>query len=562
MGKKFSRWAVALAALTGLSSAAAAQSGGQQLGKVHFATTCKPEAQKLFDRGMLYQHSFWYRASKQTFEDVIKLDAACAIAHWGVGMSLLNNPFSPPPAAHLPEGLAALQKGKGLAAKSSEREKALIDALLAFYTGHDKADHRARVQAYLKAMEGVATRFPDDDEAQIFYALALNVGATPGDKTYASQLKAAEILEKIYKRQPEHPGVSHYLIHTYDYPPIAEKGLEAARRYAKIAAAAPHAQHMPSHIFTRVGYWKESIASNAESARIAKLDKEADDQLHGMDYLVYAHLQLAQDKKAKAVADEVLAVEFKRNAGAYGRAAAQARYMVERGDWKGAAALPVQASDWAYADAVTHFARALGAARSGDAAAAKPDFAKLSQLRDKLRQARDAYWAEQVDIQWQVANAWVLAAEGKHAEALKLLTAAADAEDKTDKHPITPGPLAPARELLGSMLLTRGMANEALQAFEATLKKEPNRLAATIGAAQAAKAVGDAAKTRDYALKVQTLTREADTRRPDVETVLAALKPVAAPPPAARKKVRLVRKAPKPQAQPRPRVTTLPSWSR
>jgi hypothetical protein len=305
-------------------------------------------------------------------------------------------------------------------------------------------DHRTRVQAFVKAMEGVAQRNQKDDEAQIFYALALNVGASPGDKTYANQLKAAAILERIFKRQPQHPGVAHYLIHTYDYPPIANKGLAAAKRYSKIAAAAPHAQHMPSHIFTRVGHWKDSISANAESARIAKLDKEPDDQLHGMDYLVYAHLQLAQDKKARAVVDEMLAVaNFKRNAGYYGRAASEARYMVERGDWKGAAALQVRPSEFAYVDAITHFARALGAARSGNAVAAKAEVAKLAELRDKLRQARDNYWAEQVDIQWQVANAWALYAEGKPADALKALAAAADAEDKTDKHPITPGPLAP-----------------------------------------------------------------------------------------------------------------------
>ena len=518
-----SAFAVVSLAAALLAGPASAQSGAKQLGKVHFPTSCKPAAQKQFDRAMLYQHSFWYRASKQAFEEVLKEDADCAIAYWGVGQSLLANPFSPPPPAHLPEGLAALQKGKSMGAKS-ERERDLINALLTFYTDHDKSDHRTRVLAYVKAMEGVAARYPDD-EVQIYYALALNVGASPGDKTYANQLKAAEILEKIYQRQPQHPGAAHYLIHTYDYPPIAEKGLAAARRYSKIAAAAPHAQHMPSHIFTRVGHWKDSIASNAESARIAKLDKEADDQLHGMDYLVYAHLQLAQDKKAKAVADEMLPVEYKRNAGAYGRAAGQARYMVERGDWNGAAALQVKQSDWAYADAVTYFARALGAARSGNAAAAKPELAKLAELRDKLRQARDNYWAEQVDIQWQVANAWSLAAEGKKEDALKALTAAAAAEDKTDKHPITPGPLAPARELLGAMLLERGMASEALAAFEATLKKEPNRLAAYVGAAQAAKRTGEAAKARDYAAKVRTLTREADTKRPDVVAVVGDLKP-------------------------------------
>ena len=510
-----------IAALTSLAGFAAhtpalSQPQPKQLGKVHFATTCTPEAQKLFDRAMLYQHSFWYRASKQAFEEVIKRDSNCAIAYWGIAQSLLLNPFSPPPAANLPEGAAAIEKARSIGAKSG-RERDFVEALGAFYTKYDKLDHRTRVQSFVKAMEGLSKRNKKDDEAQIFYALALNVAASPADKTYANQLKAAALLERIFKRQPQHPGVAHYLIHTYDYPPIAKKGLAAAKRYSKIAAAAPHAQHMPSHIFTRVGYWKDSIASNKEAARIAKLDKEADDQLHGMDYLVYAHLQLAQDKKARDVVDEMLAVpNLKRNVAYYGRAASEARYMVERGDWKGAAELQVRPSDFAFADAVTHFARALGAARSGDIEAAKTDIAKLAELHDKLRQAGDAYWAEQVDIQRQIASAWVLYAEGKHADALSALAAAADAEDKTDKHPITPGPLAPARELYGDMLLDRGKAQEALAAFEATLNKEPNRLAAYIGAAKAAKQAGSAAKAKEYAAKVFALTREADTERPEI----------------------------------------------
>jgi tetratricopeptide (TPR) repeat protein len=509
-------WIVATICLANLSAPQPSSAQSKQLGKVHFATSCKPEAQKLFDRAMLYQHSFWYRASKQAFEDVIKSDPDCAIAYWGIAQSLLLNPFSPPPKANLPEGLAAIEKARSIGAKT-ERERDFIEALGAFYTDHDKVDHRPRVQAFVTAMEGLAERNRKDDEAQVFYALALNVGASPADKTYANQLKAAEILERIFKSQPQHPGVAHYLIHTYDYPPIAAKGLAAAKRYSKIAPAAPHAQHMPGHIFTRVGYWKDSIASNTESARVAKLDKEPDDQLHGSDYLVYAHLQLAQDKKARAVIDEMLAVEnFKRNAGHYGRAASEARYMVERGDWKGAAELQVRPSEFAYVDAITHFARALGAARSGNVDSARADLDKLIELRDKLRQARDTYWAEQVDIQWQIANAWVLQAEGKHEDALKALALAAEAEDKTEKHPISPGPLAPARELYGVMLLDRGMPQEALAAFEATLKKEPNRLAAYVGAAKAAKRAGALAKAKQYTAKVVALTRDGDTKRPEV----------------------------------------------
>ena len=282
-----------------LAQPALGQSADQRLGKVHFSTSCKPAAQTQFDRAMLYQHSFWYRASQKAFEEVLKADPDCAIAYWGTALSLLWNPHAAPPAKNLTEGAAALEKGKAMAAKT-QREKDYLDALSAMYTDYEKVDHRTRVQNYLKAMEQLAQRYPDDDEAQIHYALALNVGASPADKTYAGQLKGAAILEKIQERQPQHPGVSHYLIHLYDYPAIAEKGLDAARRYAKIAPDAPHAQHMPSHIFTRVGYWKESIASNAEAARVAKVESSGHDQLHAMDYQVYAYLQLGAGQEGQS----------------------------------------------------------------------------------------------------------------------------------------------------------------------------------------------------------------------------------------------------------------------
>jgi hypothetical protein len=491
-----------------------AQDGGdKQLGAVHFETSCNETAQRRFDRAMRYQHSFWYRQSQEIFEEALKADAKCAIAHWGVALSLLYNPHAPPPVENLPLGLAALQKGKALGA-ATQRERDYIDALLVFYSDYDKIDHRTRVQSHLKAMEALAQRYPQDDESQIAYAIVLNVAASPADKTYANQLKGAAILQPILERQPRHPGVTHYLIHLHDYPPIAEKGLDAAKRYAEIAPAAPHAQHMPSHIFTRVGYWKESIASNLASARAAKADKEWDDQMHGSDYLVYAYLQLADDKDARAIVDEMTAVGgYKRFAAFYALAASTARYAVERGDWKGAAELQVKPTQFAYADAVTHFARALGAARSGQPDAAKADIFKLAELRDKLREAKDAYWSEVVDIQRQVAAAWVLYAERKHSEALTAMSAAADAEDKTEKHPVTPGPLAPARELYGAMLLERGSAKEALVAFEASMAKEPNRYNGIAGAAKAAELLSDKAKAKAYFGQLVTLAGSSDTGR-------------------------------------------------
>src|SRR6266496_2561934 len=355
-------FAIAAAAAAGLSFVQPAL--GQSLGTVHFETSCKPEAQKLFDSAMLYQHSFWYRASQRMFEDTLKADPECGIAYWGIALSLLWNPHAPPPAKNLAEGAAAIEMGKSVGAKT-QRERDYLDALGAMYADYGKVDHRTRMQAYAKAMEQLAQRYPDDDEAQIYYALALNTSASPADKTYANQLKGAAILEPIALRQPQHPGVAHYLIHLYDYPPIAEKGLDAASRYSKIAPAAAHAQHMPSHIFTRVGYWKESIASNIVSARVAKEAQDFHDQLHSMDYLVYAYLQLAQDTKARAVIDEMNKVTGFTETflpGPYALAASPARYALERGDWQGAAELTVRPSPLAHVQAITHFARAIGRA--------------------------------------------------------------------------------------------------------------------------------------------------------------------------------------------------------
>jgi tetratricopeptide (TPR) repeat protein len=514
------------AALISLAQPAFGQSDDKTLGTVHFETSCTAEAQKLFDRGMLFQHSFWYRASQSVFEDVLKADPECGIADWGIAMSLLWNPHIPPPAKNLAEGAAALAKARSIAVKT-QRERDYIDALGAMCADYDKVDHRTRMQAYVKAMEQLAQRYPNDDEAQIYYALALNTSASPADKTYASQLKGAAILEVIARRQPQHPGVAHYLIHLYDYPAIAEKGLDAARRYARIAPAAAHALHMPSHIFTRVGYWKESIDSNVASQRVAKDAGDFHDPLHSMDYLVYAYLQLGQDAKAKAVVDDMTKVTGFTETflpGPYALAISPARYAVERGDWKAASELEVRPSPLANVQAITHFARALGAARSGHPDDAKADIARLVELRDKLRDAKDGYWSEQVDIQRQVATAWVLYAEGQRDDALTAMSAAADAEDKTEKHPVTPGVPKPARELYGVMLLESGNAKEALAAFEATLKKEPNRLGAYAGAAKAAESGGDKAKARDYCEKIVAIAADADNTRTEVADARASLK--------------------------------------
>ena len=488
----------AIIALGSSVPAAAQDTTDQQLGQVNFETSCNEVAQRRFDRAMRYQHSFWYRAAIEIFEDALKADPACAIAYWGIALAMWNNPHNPPPASNQAPALAAIQKAQAIGAKS-QRERDYIDALALLYTDYDKSPYRTRLVAYLKAMEALAQRYPQDDEAQIAYAITLQVSALPTDKTYAQQAKGAAILEPISQRLPQHPGVTHYLIHLYDYPTLANKGLDAANRYAKIAPNAPHAQHMPSHIYTRVGYWKESVASNLAAAKAAQAHKESSDLLHARDYVVYAYLQLAQDDKAHAMITDMAAVEGVNpavQAPHFARAASPARYVIERGDWTGAMALEVKSSRFAFIDAITHFARALGAARAGQPAAAKADIAKLVEFRDSLRKANNAYWAEQVDIQWQVASAWVLFAEGKHDEALRMMSAAADVEDKTEKSPVTPGPIAPARELYGYMLLERGMAREALNAFELTQQKEPNRYHGYAGAAQAADRLGDKTKAK------------------------------------------------------------------
>ncbi len=504
----------------GIPSYAAAQEDQTQLGAVHFETSCNDVAQRRFDRAMRYEHSFWYSAAKEIFDETLAADPACGIALWGVALALLNNPHSPIPQANLAPGLAAIQKAREIGAKTG-RERDYIEALALMYVDYDKLDHRARIGAYLKAMEALAAKYPDDDEAQIFYAITLNTSASPNDKTYAQQLKGAAILEPIWNRQPRHPGIAHYLIHLYDYPAIAEKGLPAALLYASIAPAAPHAQHMPSHIFTRVGYWKESIASNLASAKSASANKEFSDGMHALDYLVYADLQLARDDDARASIAEQEAVfggGLKGNANQFGvafaLAASPARVAFERGAWTEAAGLAVRDSSFRQTMAITHFARALGAARSGAPGAAKADIARLGEISAQLNDAKDAYWSGIVDIERQIASAWTLHAEGRKDEARAAMNAAADAEDKTEKSPVSPGPLAPARELLGDMDLDDGMIAEALAAYEATLKKEPNRFNAYAGAARAAQKLGDMAKARVYFGKLMELAGDTKSDRP------------------------------------------------
>ena len=491
-----------------------------RLGKVHFDTTCAPAVQADFDRGVAQLHSFWFSAAIDSFNTVLKNDPRCVMAQWGIAMSWWGNPFGGfrAPAA-LKAGLAATDAARASGA-GSEREQAYLAAVDRLYRDVEKNDQRTRTVAYEKAMEALAARYPDDVEARIFYALSLGQTALPTDKTYANQLKAAGILEQEFKRQPEHPGLAHYIIHSFDVPPLAPRALDAARRYAAIAPDAAHALHMPSHTFTRVGFWKESIEANLASATAARKDNAVSEELHALDYQTYAYLQTAQDRAALQNVEKSALVHEIPTAGAgnaapptagyYALAATPARYALEREAWAEAAALTPHPSPFHWPDAVTHFARAIGAARSGNVAAARQDVEKLAAIRDTLKAANDSYWTDQVEIQRRGALAWVSLAEGRQDEALTLMRETATLEDATEKAAVTPGPIKPARELLGDMLMQMKRPAEALAEYEATLKKEPNRFRAMYGAARAATAAGQRQKAAGFYANLLQMAKDAD----------------------------------------------------
>jgi hypothetical protein len=394
-------------------------------------------------------------------------------------------------------GWDAAQKGVQIGARN-ERDRAYIDAASALYRDHDKVDNRTRMRAYETALKSIVDRFPRDDEAKIFHGIMVVANASPSDMTFAQQKKAAEVLTALYQQQPRHPGLAHYIIHAFDSPPLAQLALDAARQYAGIAPAAPHAQHMPSHTFTRLGYWEESIKSNRRSA---DLEPTPAAKSHAADYMVYAYLQQGRDEQARAVIEEVgMDVTGTGSTGvstAYNGLAMPARYALEREDWKAAATLAV-INSVPWARAVTHFAKGLGAARAGDAAAAKAEVAIMQGLVTQLKNANDSYWAHVVGAQAMAVDAWIAHAEGRHADALRLARQAADDEEKVEKHPVTPGPLIPTRELLGDILLLHRQPAEALAAYEQTLKREPNRARTLHGAARAARLAGQEQLSRKY----------------------------------------------------------------
>jgi hypothetical protein len=491
---------------------------------VKFETSCAPAVKDDFNKAIALLHSFWFPEAVKMFNGILAKDANCAMAHWGIALSNWGNPFAGLKNAKTIEMTRASIETAKTTGSPMPRERAYIDAVALLVTNADPTTHAARIAAYDAAMAKLSADNPTDVEARIFYALAVSQAAVPSDKTYAKNVQAAGILEPLFTKMPTHPGLAHYIIHAYDVPPLAPKALDAARKYASLAPAIPHALHMPSHTFTRVGAWKESIETNRKSAEAARKSNGPGEELHALDYQTYAYLQMAQDKAAKAVLEHALSVvggaegaaAGAAGAGAYAIAAIPARYALERGAWAEAAALAARPANTPYTEAITHFARALGAARSGNPAAATADIERLAALRDKVQAMKDPYWTEIVDIERRVALAWQTFAAGNKDEGLAQMRAAADAEDATDKSAISPGPLAPARELYGEMLLEAGRAKEALAAFEATMKKEPNRFRGLNGAARAAEAAGDRARASQYYRKLLEVAKEADTERAEL----------------------------------------------
>ncbi len=506
------------------------------IGTVDFATSCSADAQTEFTRGVALLHSFYFPPAISSFENALNIDPTCAMAHWGIAMSRLGIPWSPTPDEALAAGKVNVEQALALGGPT-EREQAYIDAVATIYNDADGQAYSERAKAYEGAMAQLAQDFPDDTEAKIFYGLALLITGTPPDKEYTNQHKAMAILDPIFHELPNHPGAAHYLIHSHDAPSLAEGGMAAALAYADVAPAAPHAQHMPSHIFTRLGLWHESVASNQVGVEAAKAMLPADapagttneDTLHAQDYMMYGFLQLAQDDEAKALLDEINAIA---NAGggfgsAYALAAIPARYVLERKAWDEAAALALSPDNFAWdrfphAEAILVFARGLGAARAGDVETANAANARLAEIHEALVAANNGYWAGQVAIGQMEVAAWVALAEGDQAEALRLMQEAAAAEDLTDKHPVTPGPIKPAHELLGEMHLALGNPAAALAEFETAQAIEPNRFWGWYDAAQAAEQAGDLEKAKGYYSTLVEMVG-ADSTRPEVAEAQAFL---------------------------------------
>jgi tetratricopeptide (TPR) repeat protein len=516
------RKTLALSMVLSLASSGLAQEhkhADHGVGNVSFKVGCNAEAQKLMNTGVAMLHSFWFPQARKTFESAAQADPKCGVAYWGVAITHFGNPFAGGPLAEGNQaGFAAAEKAAAVGATNA-RDKAYIDAAVALYRDHQTVDNRTRMRAYENALAQLRAQDANDIETAIFDGLWLVATASPTDLTFAQQKRAAETLNPLFVKYPQHPGLAHYIIHAFDSPPLAKLAIDAARRYAEIAPDAPHAAHMPSHTFTRLGYWDESIKTNRRSA---DLEPTKAAKAHASDYMVYAYLQQGRDEAARSVLGEVgLDVTGGdqtgvASLGGYNAIAMPARYALERNDWTLAASLPVTpANQPAFVQAITRFARALGAARSNQQAAARVEINELNKLVEALSAAKDPYWPIVVDAQRMAAEAWVAHLEGEHGAALDLARKAADKEELVEKHPVTPGPLIPARELLGDILMIHGKPAEALAEYEKTLSHEPNRLRTIVSAAKAARAAGQNEVAAKYYKQALQLIAP-DSKRPEL----------------------------------------------
>ena len=498
--------------------------GDALVGTVSFPISCSPGVQESFNTAVAMLHSFWFEEAERAFREVAGADPGCAMAHWGVAMTLWGNPMarSAPAEQRAAAAREALDRARELSSSISHREQMYLEAAAALYADADRLGHLERMRAHEQAMQRLADMHGDDEEATIFLGRIMIANAPPSDLTFSRQLAAAEMLEPIFQARPDHPGLAHYIIHAFDAPAIAEQGLAAARLYADIAPAAPHALHMPTHIFTRLGHWEESIALNARSAQA---EPNPDAAVHPMDYMVYAYLQLGRDRSAGEVVTRARSIPDRFYGGVigYNFAAMHARYALERGRWSEAASVPVPTGALPYVEAVARFARAVGAGRAGDANAARAEVEALDALVARLREMREEYWTTVVEAQRLAASAWVERAEGRDEAALRLARQAAELEGTVEKHPVTPGPLLPARELLGDMLLELDRPAEALEAYEQTLTKEPGRARALFGAARAAELAGRDDVARRRYTELLELMATAEGERPEVRAARAFL---------------------------------------
>ena len=517
-----------------------------QLGHLAFESSCRPQAHGLLERGLGWLHSFEYREAERTFNQAAAADPACGIAYWGAAMSYYHPLWDAPTRSDLEKGAAALAKAKQTGAGTA-RERDYIAALSSFYDGADHLDHKVRVLAYNSAMDQLHRRYPNDREAAVFYALSLiAAGTLDSDPKFAREKEAGAILNNVLASEPDHPGVAHYLIHSFDYPPLAQLALPAARRYASIAPDSAHAQHMPSHIFTRLGLWEESIKSNVASEAAARAYAKAqgmpgswDQQLHAMDYLAYAYLQTGRDPEAQQVLNDLNTITHAdppTRTVAYAVTAIPARIVLEGRRWAEAASLELapnlaalpalQNRDWAAAH--VHFARAVGAARSGNVTVARAEVAKLTQLERSTPVLPGEYdWRKQVSIERQVAQGWLAMKEGREADALIAMRAAADLDDATEKNPVTPGPILPAREQLGELLLELNRPADALKEYRTSLERAPRRLGGVYGAARAAQLAGRQEDARRYYAEIVDMTKQGDTALAEVKEARAYLAQVA-----------------------------------